>query len=380
MFLETNKIMVDVGFVMRGQLRVSQKLVMILSVMLCMMIGWSHEASAAKAESPTGFNYKINYPDNQTDKSLGYFKLNMEPGQEQKLSITFNNPSKEKISVSVKINSAKTNQNGVIEYGVSTLEKDASLKYDLKDLLKGPEKVELAADATKTVEYTVKMPDESFDGVISGGMEIQKENQTGTESNEGGTKIVNKYAYVVGVVLQENDKDVPPELKLNKVGAGQSNYRNAIFVNFSNIMPSYVNDMTTEVKIMKKGSETVLYEKKQTAMRMAPNSFINYPVSMNGEPMSPGNYEADILVTSGERNQTWHWKKEFEITSEEADKFNNRDVGLVQEKGFNWKLVAIIVLGLLLLIIIIVLLIRRKNNKDKKSKSKKGKNKRRSKK
>ncbi|WP_270279472.1 DUF916 and DUF3324 domain-containing protein [Vagococcus bubulae] len=362
---------------MRDKLRVSQLVVTLLSVMVCAFFGASDVVFAEEAESPAGFNYKINYPDNQTDKSLGYYKLMVEPGQEQKLSMTFNNPSKEKISVSIAINSAKTNQNGVIEYGISKIKKDDSLKFDLKDILKGPEKVELAPDETKTVEFTVKMPDEAYDGVISGGIEIQKDNQEGTKTEEGGTKIINKYAYVVGVVLQENDKDVPPELKLNKVEPGQSNYRNAIFINFSNIMPSYVNDMTTEVKIMKKGSETVLYEKKQTAMRMAPNSFINYPVSMNGEPMKPGNYEADILVTSGERNQTWHWKQAFEITSEEADKFNNRDVGLVQEKGFNWKLVAMIVGLLLIIIFIIVFLLYRKKKKEE---AKKKKSKRRNKK
>ncbi|MGX4685931.1 DUF916 and DUF3324 domain-containing protein [Vagococcus sp. JNUCC 83] len=363
---------------MRGKLRIGQKIIIVLSMVVVLVLGVSNVALADEKDNSAGFSYKISYPDNQVDKSLGYFKLKMEPGQEQTLSMTFNNPSNQKITISVSVNSAKTNQNGVIEYGVSKLSNDGSLKYDLKDILKGPESVDLAAGETKDVEFTVKMPNEAYDGVIAGGIEIQKENQEGNQTQQGGTRIVNKYAYVVGVVLQESDKDVPPELKLNKVEAGQSNYRNAIFVNFSNVLPSYVNDMTTEVKIMKKGSETVLYEKKQTAMRMAPNTFINYPVSMNGEPMKPGNYEADILVTSGERNQTWHWKKSFEITSEEADKFNNRDVGLVQKKGFNWKLVLIIVIFLLLLVLIIVWLVRQK--KEKEAKNKKGKSKRHSKK
>ena len=364
---------------MRGKLRIFYRSLLLIGIMLLSLSMTSFAAD--DQEATTGFNYKVNYPDSQEDKSLGYFKLMLEPGQKQDVSITFNNPGKEKIVVSADINSAKTNQNGVIEYGKSTLEKDKSLKYDLKDVMKGPDKVELAAGETKDVTYTITMPKESYEGVIAGGIELQKENQKGTASEQGGTRIINKYAYVIGVVLQEDKKDVPPELKLNKVSAGQSNYRNAIFVNFSNIMPSYVNDMTTEVKIMKKGSETTLYEKKQTAMRMAPNTMIDYPVSMNGEAMVPGQYVADILVTSDERNQKWHWKQEFEITSKEADEFNNRDVGLVQEKGFNWKLILLIVGILLLIIIIIVLLVRRKNKKDEeKSKKKKGKSKNRKKK
>ncbi len=90
-------------------------------------------------------------------------------------------------------------------------------------------------------------------------------------------------------------------------------------------------------------------------MRMAPNSFIDFPVSMNGERMIPGDYEADILITSGDKK--WAWKQAFKITDEDANKFNERDVGLVQEKSLDWKLILLLVAAFLIGIFLLFLVV-----------------------
>lgn len=313
----------------------------------------------------TGFTYSITFPDNQIQKDLGYFKLQMNPGQNQQISIALSNPGTEKVTIDVKLNGAKTNQNGVIEYGESTIENDPSLQFDFTDVVTGPESVELAPGETKNLDLTIQMPETGFDGVLAGGIQLMRADQNGTTSNEGGSKIINQYAYVVGVVLQESENPLTPDLELNSVKAGQSNYRNAIFVNFSNVIAAYLDDMTVEVQITAKGKDTVLYDRKQTAMRMAPNSFIDFPVSMNGERMVAGDYVANILVTSGDKK--WAWTEDFNISDEDANKFNERDVGLVQEKGLDWKLILLIVAGVLAIIIIIfiIIMILRKNKQKK---------------
>ncbi|GGC76894.1 DUF916 and DUF3324 domain-containing protein [Enterococcus wangshanyuanii] len=326
------------------------------------------KATAVSAEEEnsagaTGFTYSISFPDNQIDKELGYYKLKMTPGQEQQLSIMLSNPSAEKVVIDVKLNGAKTNQNGVIEYGESAIKNDPSLKFNFIDLVEGPKSVELAPGETKSLELTVKMPETEYDGVIAGGIQLMRAGQEAT-TNSGGSKIINQYAYVIGVLLQENEAVIQPDLSLNSVKAGQNNYRNAIFINYSNTKAAYLNDMTAEVQITEKGKETVLYERKQTAMRMAPNSFIDFPVSMNGERMIPGDYEADILITSGDKK--WAWKQAFKITDEDANKFNERDVGLVQEKSLDWKLILLLVAAFLIgifLLFLVVHFFRKKKHK-----------------
>ncbi|MBO0470470.1 DUF916 and DUF3324 domain-containing protein [Enterococcus sp. DIV0242_7C1] len=325
----------------------------------------SVSADEENSAGATGFTYSIIFPDNQIDKELGYYKLKMTPGQQQQLSIMLSNPSAEKVTIDVQVNGAKTNQNGVIEYGESAIKNDPSLKFNFIDLVEGPKSVELAPGETKSLDLTIKMPETEYDGVVAGGIQLMRAGQDAT-TNSGGSKIINQYAYVIGVLLQENDTVIHPDLSLNSVKAGQNNYRNAIFINYSNIKAAYLNDMTAEVQITEKGKETVLYERKQTAMRMAPNSFIDFPVSMNGERMIPGDYEADILIASGDKK--WAWKQAFKITDEDANKFNERDVGLVQEKSLDWKLILLLVaaflVGIFLLFLVVHFFRKSKNKKN----------------
>ncbi|MFD1899278.1 DUF3324 domain-containing protein [Enterococcus termitis] len=165
------------------------------------------------------------------------------------------------------------------------------------------------------------------------------------------------------MVLQENDTVVTPELKLNDVYAGLSNYRNSIFANFSNISAEFVSGMTVEMEVSKKGSEAVLYDTKRADMRMAPNSLIEFPLEMNGDQMEAGDYKAHIVVTSGE--QKWTWDKAFKITKEDADKYNAQDVTLIQERGIDWKLIAMIAGGVFIVFLAIFFGVRTINKKKK---------------
>lgn len=318
-----------------------------------------------------GFYPTFEFPENQMAKDVGYFHLKMTPGQTQTIALTLNNPGKEAITVDISLNSAKTNANGVIDYGKTDIKNDPSLKFDFVDIVKGPESVEIAAGETKNVEFQIKMPETKYDGVIVGGIQFIKRNSA-EKTDSGGSKVRNVYAYLMGLKLQETDSTLQPDLKLNKVYAEQFNYRNAIMVNFSNTAATYVEEMTTEVQISKQGTSNVLYETKKTSMRMAPNTLIDFPIDMNGEKMVKGDYIADILVTSGE--QKWKWSEKFTITAEEAANFNERDVGLVQEKGLDWKIIAFIFLGLLCLFGIIFFILRfiRKNKQVKKKNRTKG--------
>lgn len=317
----------------------------------------------SKEASPAGFTYEVVHPENRIGKT-NYLNLRMQPGQKQTAVINLINTGDEEVTVKVSLNGAKTNGNGVIEYGPSKLKNDASLKYDIVDIVKVPETVLLRPKETVPLEVAISMPDASFDGYISGGIQLQrvKSEQEKKDMAKSGM-VINEFAYLTGVILSETDTLVKPELKLNKVYPGLSNYRNTIFVNFSNIQAEYLEEMTVDVQIMKKGQDKVLIDTKQTKMRMAPNSMIDFPVSMNGEKMVPGDYRAKILVTGD--NQTWEWEEAFKITDEDADKYNTQDVTLAQERGVDWKLIVMIVGGILLLLIIIYLIVRTVNKRKK---------------
>ncbi|MCB5951482.1 DUF916 and DUF3324 domain-containing protein [Enterococcus sp. BWT-B8] len=325
---------------------------------------WGAEAEG-ESSSIGGFTYSLEFPENQLNPNLGYYQLMMTPGQEQSLAVILSNPGSEAITVNLALNGAKTNKTGVIEYANRDIENDASLAFAFEDLVTGPESVELAAGETKQVTLTVKMPETSFEGVIAGGLQMMKAGQTEDADSSGGSKVVNQYAYVVSILLQESDTELVPDLQFNRAYGGQLNYRNSVYINFSNVIAAYLNDLTVEAQVMKKDSNTVLYEAKKTSMRMAPNSFMEFPVSMNGERMEAGSYTTHVLATSGE--QRWEWTEDFEITEDEAQKYNERDVGLTQETGINWQLIALIVGGFVAAVVVIfglITLFRKKKQRD----------------
>ncbi len=348
-------------------------LVLYIVCFVCSPISAQADSKTEQAKASTGksFTYNVVHPENQKSK-VGYFDLRMTPGQKQTVKIELTNPSDKKISVGISLNGVKTNGNGVLEYGPTSIENDKSLKYDFVNIVKGAEKVDIPAGETVPLELAIDMPEASFEGVISGGIEM-KQLPDETEEKKEQTGIVNEYAFLVGMLLSETDQPVEPEMAMNRVYAELENYRNAIFVSMSNIKPEYLNEVTTDVQIMKKGSDEVLYDKKKASMRIGPNNMIDFPVSMNGDKMVPGDYVAHVLVVSGEKR--WEWTENFKITDEEADKFNSQDVSLLQERGIDWKLIGMIVAGVIVAVLIIFFIVRSVNKKKKRSKKRKPKKK-----
>lgn len=331
------------------------------------VFGFGLTANAEESSAPLeGFSYEVILPENQHNKEVGFYDLRMTPGQKQTVQMKLSNSSDKEIVIDVRLNGAKTNGNGVIEYGPNELENDASLKYDFVDVVKAPEKVTLAPKSEQMLNLEIQMPATAFEGYISGGIELQ-EDTSGQKQEADNGMIINEFAYLTGMLLSESDSDqIKPDMKLNKIYPELKNFQSAIFVNFSNIQPVYAEGMTVDAQIMKKGSEQVLYDSKKSKMRMAPNTMINFPITL-GERMVAGDYRAKILVTT-EDGGRWEWDEEFTITNEEAEKFNEQDLTLVKSSGINWMLIAAIVGGFLLLILIIFLIVRVMNKNKKKKK------------
>lgn len=331
---------------------------------------WAQADELENAVESTGYSYKINYPENQVTPG-GSLKLKMNPKQEQEVTVELENYSDEEITIDLALSGARTNGNGVLEHGPNDFKKDKSMKYDLPDLVTIPDSVKVPAKGKADLVVAIKMPEVAYDGIVTGGIEMQKAGQDDAEagSNTGGQTIVNKVAYLFGVTLSMTDKEVSPELELQKVYPELANYKNAIFLDVANTEAVKVENLVLDAVITKKGSEEVLYESKKANMAMAPNTLMSYPISLAGEEMVAGTYTATIKASNGDKE--WSWTENFVITDEDADKFNQGDVNVVQERGLNWKMIAVIVFVGLFIIVGIFLAIRVMNQKKEQSKKRK---------
>lgn len=330
----------------------------------------SQTSNGANESDASGFTYQVIHPDNQ-NKESGFFDLKMTPGQKQTVEIKLKNHSKEDLTVNVKINGAKTNPNGVIEYGPNKLSDDKSMKFKFTDLVKGPESVTLKPETEESLKLEIAMPETEFDGIILGGIQLQRKEEAKKNDENKGTMVINKYAYVIGMRLKETDKELPLDIHFVKAYGATPDFRNTIVIDLGNKQATIMEELNVEAQILGEKSDEVLYESKKIKMRMAPNSLLNFPVSMDGQAMKAGNYRAHVLATSGDKR--WEWNGTFSITKEEAEKFNNEAVGLDQERGIDWKLIGLIIGGIVTLVIVVFLFIRlflKKNNQKKKLKNK----------
>ncbi|MGG0175574.1 DUF916 and DUF3324 domain-containing protein [Gottfriedia acidiceleris] len=336
---------------------IRQKLLLIFSAILLTL---SFIPLSVKAENNIDFSVKAIIPTNQIDHLKSYFDLKMSPGQKQDLKIEVFNNSKKEETIQGNITFATTNDNGLIDYSESnSKDADESLKYPLTSLINVPQKeVVIPPGKSKVVTFSITMPKDEYKGVILGAAHFKKKiEETEKSSKSESINIKNEYAYVVGIKLSENTKEVEPDLHLLDIKPKLVNYRTTIAPTIQNSESTIVKDMSIDAQIFKKGSNKVLYSSKKTEMSMAPNSNFDYAIDLNNNPIEPGTYRLKMKAIIG--TQVWEWDELFTIGKEATD-LNNKAVEI--KNNHYWYYIGG---GLLLLVGIIGLIFFLKRKKEK---------------
>lgn len=324
--------------------KIKNKLAFTIIMLTLTMIGGYARASELN------FSVDPHLPENQINKDHTYFDLLMKPSDKQKVKINLRNDTDKEVIVEAVVSPATTNLNGVVEYGPSNNQLNETAPYNISTVVRTSEReVHIPAKGQSDLEILIDMPDKSFKGKLAGGINLfQKANEDDEQkSKEGkqGLAIENKFGYALAIILQESLEEVAPELELIKVAPGQVNARNVINATLKNTSPTYINKISVNTKINKKGEKESLYSSKKEDMQMSPSSFLVYPVPLEGKKLMGGKYELTMEVSSSKK--TWSFKKEFEIASDIAKKLNEKDVTI--EKSNNWLYIVIIIVIIILL-------------------------------
>ena len=307
------------------------------------------------------FSYELILPENQQDKNLGYYDIVINPKEKQEIKMQLNNTSDQAMKVDIELNSAKTNGNGVIEYGPSDLKKDPSLKYDLAEIMSGPSEITIPPKSSEIVTFVINSPIVYFDGCIAGGIQLKPVVKSDQSQNTQGT-IVNKFAFLIGVLLSESDtKKMKPKLKLNNVSLKLKDGSYTVFANISNTESIFVEKMTANIQITEKDQSKSSFELKKEDMRMAPNTMMNLPIPLNNQKVNSGEYTANVQITT-ENGGNWNWVKNFTLSKVEAEQINKQ---IMEESDFTFKYWLIIIVLILLLIVPIGFIIKRYKDREK---------------
>lgn len=294
-------------------------------------------------------------PENQNQDIPSYFYLTVTPNQQQTLQVKLKNNSDENVKYKIYVNTATTNQNGIIDYSISDFEKDESMKLSLKDCITLKEPlVEVPANSEKEVSLELNIPEAPFEGIALGGITVEP---IAEEGNEG---VNNLFTRTLAIQIAESNKEIVPELNGGDVLISQENLRNNIKFELRNSTPTIISKVKAEIAITKQGDKQSILEQTKEHLSFAPNSKFSLMTEWNGQ-FESGKYVYNINLKDDAGNQ-WEFDEEFEIKSEEAEKLNATSV---DEKKTSIKdyLLYIIVL-FIFLISALIWIIRKKNKQE----------------
>ncbi|MEC5317298.1 DUF916 and DUF3324 domain-containing protein, partial [Enterococcus casseliflavus] len=283
----------------------------------------------------------------------------VEPNEQIKLQVEIVNSSSDEMTIQVEANNATTNDNGISSY-LKEEERDSSLKVAFEDLAAVEEdQITVPAKSSKKAVVNVTIPEETFKGQILGGLrftEVKKEQE------EQDAAIGNNIAYTIGVLLQESDEEIAPEMAMNDVITEQRNYRNYISVNLQNKAPRMIQELTAHAQVFDQGTEDLRYEASNDAMRMAPNSNFNFGISLEDKKFVPGDYTMKVTGTAD--GTPFEFSKDFTISAEEAKEYNKNAVFAQEDETIAPWVYVLGVCGLIIIGLLLFLLIKKRRGTD----------------
>ncbi|KRM34938.1 cell surface protein [Agrilactobacillus composti DSM 18527 = JCM 14202] len=336
-------------------------------VALAGFLGLAAPQAVQAAGTPTGAQFYIApaYPDNQTDKSLGYFDLKVAPGQTGKLGVVVQNTSKtDSRTIQVTPIAATTNNAGQINYTPSKKKADKSAQYRLNQLFSKPVAIHLEPEESKTVSFEYIIPKDGFKGQILGS--IYAFDQTSQAKSKTQFGLSNEFAMALGVSLNQNpDEKLIPDLKLNKVAPDAVNRIPYIIANVANVAPTMFRGMTVNADVTRQGNAKRVYHKTINDGSMAPNSNFDLQIPTGKNAIEPGKYHLKLVIHAVDK--TWTFNRNFTVTDTQ-NKAINKKVGT--KKTNNWTLWIIVIVILLLVIngILLAYYLRRRKQQSKHAK------------
>ncbi|AKS68170.1 hypothetical protein RN70_00710 [Staphylococcus schleiferi] len=304
------------------------------------------------------FSVRAILPDNQVDKNVSYFNIEMAKGDTQDLPVELYNSSSNPVHLVIDRHFAATNSNGIITYDGSIKKHDASMKYPFEKISSIAQKeVTLSPGQTTTIHIKVQAPQKAFDGTILGGIYIkQKQDQQGANQ---GVQIQNQYAYAIAVQIQEKDNNtkVKPDLKLNDVKATTIDKRTGAQTDFINPTATIIKNLKFKGTIYKQGSDKALYERQVNDFDVAPNNRFHFPIMFDNQEIKPGKYT--FKGNAQNKDHRWTFEKDFTVTDKDAKKANDDAIELDKGISIWWFIIPI---ALLIAIIVFILYLRRRKS------------------
>ena len=303
-----------------------------------------------------GYSVAPVIPDNQIGDTSAYFDLRVEPSQQQTIQVELRNDSTEDKIVSAQLANATTNVNGLIVYEADTNNNiDPSLTAPLTEWTSlSSNEITIPSGQSTTLDITMNVPEEAFDGVKLGGIIFQEvtEEETGDASGEQGVAVQNAYTYIIALQVSENDNEVPVDFALADVNAQLSDGARTVVANIQHSQARLTGGVAIQADIYEKNGDSPIASKTMEDVSFAPNSTMPFTIEWD-QALKAGDYRIDMVLTRGD--QEWDFSKEFTIQPEEEAEINEAAVTEVVDDSES--LPTWVIIGVILVAIVIIALV-----------------------
>lgn len=291
---------------------------LVLAVFTTFFITDSVQATEANEISDIIEIKKIDNENSNPD--LSYFELSVDPDDSQDLQVEITNVSKDTIVIQQKIFSAWTGDNAVrIEYSENNTAYDSSLKYEMDEYvtINGSDTLKLAPNETITVTAQMNIPADMPVGEALGGW-------TFTIDNSSSDNTTDKLAYLIGIQLFIDKQVETDEFKLNNISGSDDTLSVQIQNPIAKTME--LEQITFSIYAFGEDDKERIVKRSYQDARFAPNSYSNFTVETDEEPLTDGLYtfEASFITTDGS-----------EIILESDFKVNEQAIELVEKSTDN---------------------------------------------
>ncbi|GEO69490.1 DUF916 and DUF3324 domain-containing protein [Levilactobacillus acidifarinae] len=318
----------------------------------------AHAAKINPAVAGAGYTVQMVKPRNQMNTALGYFNLKVQPGEQQRLVVILHNLQAQPQKLTLSVNQAYTNADGVIDYDLATKKPDPTLQVPLKQLFKTPQRsITLPANGTERVGLSYEVPADPFKGTTLGAVYVSQ-TKPGKKYGKGKITLQNLYAYAISIEMRESLKAIQPTMLMHHVGIGQVDRQNMVTANLQNSKPAVMEKLRTQAAVTKRGSATVLIHQTKQNMAMAPNSNFNYQIPWGKTTLKPGQYTLHLSAQA--TKGSWHFTKNFTVTQKQLNHLAN----LAKQPRPNYWLYILLAIVIALLLALVGYLIY-KNHKNK---------------
>ena len=304
----------------------AKKIFVLLVLSMIVLLFMIKSVEAEEKNNPSiPFSVTPILPDNQDKSVKGYFRLQVEPKEKQKIYVLIKNSSNKKVTLHAVSSNASTAPNGGIQY-LEPNENDETLflekAYQLADNVTIKKEITLQPNEQQKVPVEVNVPNLK-EGTALGGLlfyDTEEDNIDQVDSKKEGAAfyIKNKFVFALAIQLDIN-KPVKPKFSFDKAGVRFIPSGIQLWFDMKNDSAAVLEGEKGHFDVYDSRNH-VVFSDDINIFKMAPKTHIQYPVFWGSKEVKSGKYT--IKMTAKVNGKTIKHETSFTVKRKEIKEYN----------------------------------------------------------